>query len=53
MMSYRVTDQVYISFWSNDFWPSYGPWTLKFGQIFSCHHFFFAMLGDVDLMFGL
>ena len=34
-----VTDQVYVSFRSNDFWPSYGPWTLKFGQIFSCHHF--------------
>jgi hypothetical protein len=32
-------DQIYISFRSNDFWPSYGPWTLKFGQIFSCHHF--------------
>ena len=27
-------------FRSNEFWPSYGPWTLKFGQIFSCHHFF-------------
>ena len=26
-------------FRSNDFWSSYGPWTLKFGQIFSCHHF--------------
>ena len=26
-------------FRSNDFWLSYGPWTLKFGQIFSCHHF--------------
>jgi hypothetical protein len=34
-----VTDQVYISFRSNDFWPSYGPWTLKFDQLFSCHHF--------------
>ena len=34
-----VTDQFYISFRSYDFWPSYGPWTLKFGQIFSCHHF--------------
>jgi hypothetical protein len=33
------TDQVYISFRSNYFWPNYGPWTLKFGQIFSCHHF--------------
>jgi hypothetical protein len=32
--------QVYASFWSNDFWLSYGPWTLKFGQIFSCHLFF-------------
>ena len=29
-----VTDQ--ISFRSNDLWPSYVPWTLKFGQIFSC-----------------
>ena len=27
-------------FWSNDFWPSYGPWILKFSQIFSCHLFF-------------
>jgi hypothetical protein len=25
---------------------------LKFGQIFSCHHFF-AMLGDIDLIFGI
>ena len=25
---------------------------LKFGQIFSCHHFFFTMLGDIDLIFG-
>ena len=40
-------------FQSNDFWPSYGPWTLKFDQIFSCHHFFFAMLGDIDLIFGM
>jgi hypothetical protein len=29
-----------ISFRSNDFWPNYDPWTLKFGHIFSCHHFF-------------
>jgi hypothetical protein len=35
------------------FWPSYGPWTLKFGQIFSCHHFFFTMLGNIDLIFGI
>ena len=21
------------------FWPTYSHWTLKFGQIFSCHHF--------------
>ena len=34
-----ATHQIYILFRSNDFWPSYGPWTLKFGQIFSCHHF--------------
>jgi hypothetical protein len=35
-----VTYQVYISLRSKDFWPSYGPWTLKFDQIFSCHHCF-------------
>jgi hypothetical protein len=35
-----ATDQAYISFRSNDFWTRYAPWTLKFGQIFSCHHFF-------------
>ena len=40
-------------FSNNDRWPSYGPWILKFGQIFSCHHLFFAMLGDVDLIFGI
>ena len=34
-----VTDQDYISFRSNDFWSSYVSWTLKFGQIFSCHPF--------------
>ena len=45
-----VTDHVYISFRSNDFWPSYVLWTVKFGQIFSCHHLFFAMLGDIDLI---
>jgi hypothetical protein len=48
-----VADHVYISFRSNDFWPSYVPWTLKFGQIFSCHQLFFAMLGDIDLIFGI
>ena len=47
-----VTDQVYILFRSNDFWPSYGPWTLKFGQIFSCH-FFFIIIWDIDLIFGM
>jgi hypothetical protein len=36
VISYRSS---YVSFRSNDFWPSNGPWTLKFGQIFSCHHF--------------
>jgi hypothetical protein len=33
----------FLNFWITDmgnyFWPNYGPWTLKFGQIFSCHHF--------------
>jgi hypothetical protein len=37
----------------DDFWPSHDPWTLEFGRIFCCHHFFFAMLGYVDLIFGL
>jgi hypothetical protein len=23
----------------NDFWLTYSRWALKFGQIFSCHHF--------------
>ena len=33
--------QITFTFRSNSmiFWQSYGPWTLKFGQIFSCHHF--------------
>jgi hypothetical protein len=26
------------------FWPTYSRWALKFGQIFSCHHFFFTMI---------
>jgi hypothetical protein len=34
-------------------WSRYGSWTLKFGQIFSCHHLFSAMLGDIDLIFGI
>jgi hypothetical protein len=50
MISYR---SIYVSFRSNNFWPSYGPWTLKFGQIFSCDHFFLHMLGDIDLIFGI
>ena len=41
MISYR---SIYILFRFNDFWPSYGPWTLKFGQIFSCNHFFLLCL---------
>ena len=26
---------------------------VKFGQIFSCHRFFFDMLRDIDLIFGI
>ena len=37
MMRYRSSLH---SYQSSDFWPSYEPWTLKFGQIFSCHHLF-------------
>ena len=33
-----VTDQVLISFRLNDFGLIYAPWTINFGQIFSCHH---------------
>ena len=40
MYNDKLRDQIYVSFLSIDFWPSYGPWTLKFGQIFNCHHFF-------------
>jgi hypothetical protein len=47
----RVYNDIYASFLSNDFWQSYGPWALKFGQIFSCHQFFFTILGDIDLVF--
>ena len=43
----------YMSFQSNDFWSIYGPWTLKFGQIFSCQPLFFAMIWDIDLIFGM
>jgi hypothetical protein len=35
-----VTDQLWNSFRLNDFWPTYSRWALKFGKIFSCHHFF-------------
>ena len=28
-------------------------WTLKFAQIFSCHHFFSTMIWDIDLIFGM
>ena len=30
----------------NDIWPSYGPWILKFGDLFWCQ-------GYIDLMFGI
>jgi hypothetical protein len=36
VISYR---SLWNSFWLNDFWPTYSRWALKFGQIFSCHHF--------------
>jgi hypothetical protein len=47
-----ATDQVYILFRSNDFWLSYAPWTLKFGQYLIVTTLF-AMLGDIDLTFGI
>jgi hypothetical protein len=50
MLSYRSSLRFVPVQW---FLQSYGLWTLKFGQIFSCHHFFFAMLGDIDLIFGI
>jgi hypothetical protein len=28
----------YTDEWLNDFRQSYAPWTINFGQIFSCHH---------------
>jgi hypothetical protein len=30
----------------------FGPWTLKFSQIFRCHHFI-SLIWDIDLIFGL
>ena len=33
--------------------PSYGPWTLKIGQIFSCHHFFSLCLEVFSLYFNI
>jgi hypothetical protein len=39
MINYRSSLR-FVPFRYNDFWPSYDPWTLKFGQICSCHHFF-------------
>jgi hypothetical protein len=36
IISYRSN---WNSFRLNDFWPTYSCWALKFGQIFSCHHF--------------
>jgi hypothetical protein len=35
----ELQNKAYISFRCNDIWPSYGPWILKLGQIFSSHHF--------------
>ena len=40
MWVYNDNLQIKFTFRSNNFLPSYGPWTLKFSQIFSCHHFF-------------
>ena len=37
--SYELQIKAYISFRCNAIWPSYGPWTLQLGQIFSGHHF--------------
>jgi hypothetical protein len=42
-----------IAWTLNDSWPTYSRWALKFGQIFSCHHFFFTMIWDIDLIFGM
>ena len=34
------------------FLAEYGPWTLKFGQIFSFHHFI-SLIWDIDFIFGM
>ena len=41
MWVYSYKLQIKFTFRSGPviFWPSCDPWTLKFGQIFSCHHF--------------
>jgi hypothetical protein len=50
-----LPDQVYVLFRSGPmiFGRVMCPWTLKVGQIFSCHHFFFTLIWDVDLVFGM
>ena len=50
MMSYRSSLHFVPVQW---FLAELSPWTLKFGQIFSCHHFLYAMLGHIDFIFGM
>ena len=50
IISYR---SILNSFRLNDFWSTYSHSALKFGQIFSCHHFFFTMIWDIDLVFRM
>ena len=44
-----VTVYIWTSFWSNDFWLSYGPWTCIFCSNFNLSGLF-DVLWDIDLM---
>jgi hypothetical protein len=42
-----------ISFRSNDFWLSYGPWTCIFCSNLMLSRLLFDVLWDIDLIFGM
>ena len=50
MTSYTSTLKFIVVEW---FLANLHCWALKFCQIYSCHHFFFTMIWDIDLIFGM
>ena len=49
MTSYTSTLKFIVVEW---FLANLHCWALKFCQIYSCHHFVFTMIWDIDLIFG-